>query len=146
MVRPLRRYTVGMASHHSYHDQPCPDCGKVRTIRKDRPVTRCRSCAYKGRPNARKGKGIKNTPEMQGSYKSYHKAKRRCRENHKGAYAKIEFRFSSFQEWWEELGERPEGCSVDRIDNDGHYEPGNVRWATHEEQCNNRGKRGRHAA
>ena len=145
-----------MAAHHSYWDQPCPSCGIVRTIRKDRPVTHCRSCASKARAALRKeqglsvglepkyGLGVKKDPTYKGAYSSYSKAKRRCKTNHKGAYANIEFRFESFDQWFAELGPRPEGMTVDRIDNDGHYEPGNVRWATQAEQNANRGPRNRH--
>lgn len=36
------------------------------------------------------------------------------------------------------LGERPEGMTLDRINNGGNYEPDNLRWATHKEQAQNR--------
>lgn len=35
------------------------------------------------------------------------------------------------------LGPRPEGCTLDRIDNDGHYEPGNLQWSSRREQTLN---------
>jgi len=38
----------------------------------------------------------------------------------------------------ENLGECPEGYTLDRINNDGHYEPGNLRWASRLEQNINR--------
>ncbi len=45
----------------------------------------------------------------------------------------------SFDAYYEDIGDPPfDGASTDRIDNDWHYEPSNVRWSTRSEQNNNR--------
>jgi hypothetical protein len=47
--------------------------------------------------------------------------------------------FAEFERYiMETLGPRPDGLTLDRIDNDGNYEPGNVRWLSRREQLLNR--------
>lgn len=76
-------------------------------------------------------------------YVAYDNAKRRCTKPSHPRYVDwggrgIEFRFNSFEEFFTELGPRPVGLTLDRRDNDGHYEKGNVRWATRGEQQRNK--------
>lgn len=45
----------------------------------------------------------------------------------------------SFKNFLEDMGVRPSGCSLDRINPNGHYEPTNCRWATAKVQRENQG-------
>lgn len=84
--------------------------------------------------------GMRHTPE----YKAYVHAKDRCRNPNDKSYPDyggrgIEFRFQSFEEFFAEAGYRPSPkLSIHRIDNEGHYEIGNIEWATKKVQSNHR--------
>jgi hypothetical protein len=87
--------------------------------------------------------GIRETPE----YRAWCHAKERCgnpnvRNYHdyggRGIRMCAEWQ-ASFDAFIEHVGLKPSRQhSLDRIDNDGDYEPGNVRWATRSEQVRNR--------
>lgn len=78
--------------------------------------------------------GRSRTPE----YQAYYGAQQRCAKTEGYADRGILFKFTSFEEFFEEVGPRPgKGYSLDRIDNNGNYEKGNLRWATAWEQQHN---------
>jgi hypothetical protein len=55
----------------------------------------------------------------------------------------ILFLFNSLQELIDDISPRPPGKTLDRINNDGHYERGDVRWATYREQALNKSTTGK---
>lgn len=128
---------------HSAYRCVC-DCGKESTVRRRSLLTGgTQSCGCLRRQSVNAAQtvhGMTGTSEL----RAYSDAKRRCLNPKNKSYSNyggrgIEFRFNSFEEWFAELGLKPTpDHSVDRIDNDGHYEPGNVRWATKTEQQKNR--------
>ena len=74
---------------------------------------------------------------------SYEAAKTRCTNPNRADYSRygalgVEFRFKDFYDFYHHIGPRPEGTTLDRIDTDGHYEHGNVKWSTPTEQSTNR--------
>jgi integrase len=82
---------------------------------------------------------------MRDIYKiAYNGAKQRCTNPKNPGYHRyggrgIEFRFTSVDEFKLALGPKPEGAHlVDRINNNGHYEQGNLRWTTPKASANNR--------
>jgi len=79
-------------------------------------------------------------------YKTWNGMRSRCYDKNRPRYKRYGGRgirvcarwFYSFENFANDMGERPEGCTLDRINNDGIYSPDNCRWADDKTQHENR--------
>lgn len=81
------------------------------------------------------------------TYRTWKEMRQRCMNPNSdkwkwygGRGIKICDRWSDYAMFLEDMGERPEGKTIDRIDNDGDYEPNNCHWATQLEQTRKQSK------
>lgn len=84
--------------------------------------------------------GMARTP----TYNSWYSMVRRCSvpeqsqyERYGGRGISVCERWLDFKNFYEDMGERPINTTIDRVNNDGNYEPTNCRWATLIEQHSN---------
>jgi hypothetical protein len=84
---------------------------------------------------------LQNNP----TYKAWAAMRARCLCPTHGNYARyggrgvtIDARWQSFEAFLADMGPKPDGLSLDRIDGSKGYGPGNCRWATAKEQASNR--------
>ena len=88
-----------------------------------------------------KSHGLSNSP----TYRIWGGAVQRCTNPRNSAFKyyggrgiRICERWMKFENFVADMGERPVGMTLDRIDSDGHYEPGNCRWVSRKGQQRNR--------
>lgn len=135
---------------------PCKcTCGYTSTIPANRLLSGgskgCRKCSFKkiSKTLTRHGEGkVGKTVTVE--YKAWQAMKKRCFNQNSDVYKYYGGRGITVCERWlgidgyknflADVGRRPtENHSLDRFpNNDGNYEPKNVRWATRKEQCTNR--------
>lgn len=121
------------------------DCGAEKIVQANNLRSgNSTSCGGHRRPGGRKTHGLSGSP----TWISWSAMKSRCYWEPSAGYAYYGGRGicvcdrwlgrDGFENFLADMGERPEGMTLDRIDSDGDYEPSNCRFATPLEQIRNR--------
>ncbi len=129
------------------------ECGNVRVVLgKHLRSGHTASCGCYAKDRIRETKTIHGHKTKGGAsrtYLSWRCMHKRCSdptwhafEHYGGRGIRVCDRWADFSAFLDDMGERPEGRTLDRIDTDGDYAPANCRWASHSEQVRNRRKRG----
>ena len=142
-----RLLVIAPAPHHKSIEKRVEwlckcDCGKETIVvgtRMRKGQTLSCGCIRKGRVTTH---GLCQSPE----YKTWssmiqrcHNPKTRSFRHYGGLGISVCDRWrKSFLHFLSDMGARPKGTTLDRIDSKANYEPGNVRWATDSEQSRNR--------
>lgn len=141
----IKKYIGKDKNYHVLCECIC-DCGNVKIIREDslkRGYTKSCGCLHKEAVTKHgKYKGYRKHPLRsiwKGMLERCYNTNSCNYENYGGRGITVCDRWrESFQNFYEDMGDRPEGLSIDRVDNNGNYEPNNCRWATIKEQNNNK--------